>query len=120
MFELDKSQGFLAGARKDAPYDYAETVNKGHGRIETRRCWSISDPEYLMDIRQDWPSLNSLVFIESEHWIGDKKETTTRYFITDIKSKAHELLSPQRSHWSMENSLHWVLDIAFNEDRAAG
>ena len=112
IFELDKSQGF-----KDAPYDYAETVNKGHGRIETRRCWSISDPEYLMDIRQDWPSLTSLVFIESERWIGDKKETATRYFITSMQGKAHEILSTQRSHWGIENSLHWVLDIAFNEDR---
>ncbi|MEA4811789.1 MAG: ISAs1 family transposase [Anaerolineaceae bacterium] len=112
IFEVDKSQGF-----KDAPYDYAETVNKGHGRIETRRCWSVSDPEYLKEFKQDWPSLSSLVFIESERRRGDKQEVSTRYFITSMKGKALEILSVQRAHWGIENSLHWVLDIAFNEDR---
>ena len=112
IFEVDKSQGF-----RDAPYDYAETVNKGHGRIETRRCWSASDPEYLRGISQDWPKLTSLVFIESERWIGEKKEVSTRYFISSLKGKAQEVLAFQRAHWGIENSLHWVLDMAFNEGR---
>lgn len=112
IFEADKAQGF-----RDAPYDYAETVNKGHGRIETRRSWSVSDPEYLQGISQDWPSLRSLVFIESARRIGEKEEHSLRYFITSMEGKAHEILSVQRAHWGIENSLHWVLDIVFNEDR---
>jgi len=112
IFETDRKQDF-----KDAPYDYAETVNKGHGRIETRRCWVVSDPEYMIGISKDWVGLKSLVFIESERLIKGKKELSMRYFISSMSGKASEILSTQRSHWEIENSLHWILDLAYNEDR---
>ena len=112
VFETDRKQDF-----KGAPYDYAETVNKGHGRIETRRCWTISDPEYLRNAVEDWAGLKSLVFIESERLINNKKELSMRYFISSMEGKASDILSTQRSHWEIENCLHWILDIAYNEDR---
>jgi predicted transposase YbfD/YdcC len=113
IFRIDQQQHF-----KDAPYDYTETVNKGHGRIETRRCWLVSDEEYLRNISDKWPGLKSLVFIESERIINGKPERSMRYFITSLRSNATQILEYQRSHWGIENKLHWVLDIAFNEDRA--
>jgi predicted transposase YbfD/YdcC len=113
IFRIDQQQNF-----KDAPYDYTETVNKGHGRIETRRCWLVSDEEYLRNISDKWPGLKSLVFIESERIINGKPERSMRYFITSLRSNATQILEYQRSHWGIENKLHWVLDIAFNEDRA--
>ena len=115
LFEDDKPYDF-----KDAPYKYAKTVNKDHGRIETRQCWAISDPEYLATVRdlERWQSLKSLVMIESERIIGDKTEKQTSYFISSLENDAEKILAAKRSHWGIENSLHWVLDIAFNEDHS--
>ncbi len=115
LFEDDRAYNF-----EDAPYTYAKTVNKDHGRIEIRQCWSISDPEYLATIRdwERWHGLKSLVMIESERRVGDKTEQQTSYYITSLESDAEKILKAKRSHWSIENRLHWVLDIAFNEDRS--
>jgi predicted transposase YbfD/YdcC len=113
IFRTDQQQNF-----KDAPYDYAETVNKGHGRIETRRCWLVSDKKYLSNISDKWPGLKSLVFIESERIINEKSEKSMRYFFSSLRSNAAQIMEYQRSHWGIENKLHWVLDVALNEDRA--
>lgn len=115
LFEEDRSANF-----QDAPYGYAKTVNKDHGRIEIRQCWAISDPEYLAAIRgvERWHGLKSLVMIESERRIGDKTERQTSFFISSLENDAEKILKARRSHWGIENSLHWVLDIAFNEDHS--
>jgi predicted transposase YbfD/YdcC len=115
IFEVDKHYDF-----KDAPYRYAKTVNKNHGRIEIRQCWAISDPEYLSSIRdiKRWPGLKSLIRIESERKIGETTEKQVCYFISSLENDAKKILYAKRSHWGVENSLHWVLDIAFNEDHS--
>ncbi len=115
LFEQDRVCNF-----KDAPYEYAKTVNKDHGRIEIRQCWAISDLEYLAAIRdvERWQGLKSLVMIESERRIGDKTERQTSFFISSLENDAEKILKARRSHWGIENSLHWVLDIAFNEDHS--
>jgi predicted transposase YbfD/YdcC len=113
LFSVDKLTNF-----KDGPYQYAKTTNKDHGRIEIRQCWAISDPEYLATIRdyQRWTGLKSLVRIESERKIGDKSEVQVSYYISSLNNDAKKLLGAKRSHWGVENNLHWVLDIAFDED----
>jgi predicted transposase YbfD/YdcC len=115
LFEEDRQYEF-----KDAPYSYAKTVNKDHGRIEIRQCWTISDPEYLANIRdlKRWTGIQSLVMILSERRIGEENEIQDRYFITSLESNAEKILRAKRSYWGIENRLHWVLDIAFNEDRS--
>jgi predicted transposase YbfD/YdcC len=115
LFEDDQQYNF-----EGAPYSYAKTVNKDHGRIEIRQCWTISDPEYLAIIRdrERWHDLKSLVMIVSERRIGEESEVQTRYFITSLESNAEKILNVKRSHWGIENQLHWVLDIAFNEDHS--
>ena len=115
LFEEDQRYHF-----EGAPYDYAKTVNKGHGRIEIRQCWAISDPEYLAQIRERerWHSLKSLVMIVSERRMGEESEIQTRYFMSSLDSQAEKILKVKPSHWGIENCLHWVLDIAFNEDRS--
>jgi predicted transposase YbfD/YdcC len=115
LFEEDRTYEF-----KEAPYGYAKTVNKDHGRIEIRQCWAISDPEYLATIRDidHWQGLKSLVMIESERIIGDKTEKQTSFYISSLENDAGKILNARRSHWGIENSLHWVLDMAFNEDHS--
>ena len=113
LFEDDQKYNF-----ENAPYNYAKTVNKDHGRIEIRQCWAISDPEYLATIRnrERWHGLKSLAMIISERRIGEESEVQTSYFITSLENNAGKILNARRSHWGVENCLHWVLDIAFNED----
>jgi predicted transposase YbfD/YdcC len=115
IFEQDRQDNF-----ENAPYQHAKMVNKGHGRLEIRHCWSISDPEYLEAVREckRWPGLKTLVLIENERRIGEKVEKKTQYCITSLENEAEKILRAKRSHWEIENSLHWVLDIAFSEDRS--
>ncbi len=115
LFEDDWKYNF-----EGAPYSYDKTVNKDHGRIEIRQCWSISDPEYLGNIRNldRWKGVKSLVMILSERQIGEEREVQDRYYITSLESDAKKILEAKRSYWGIENRSHWVLDIAFNEDHS--
>ena len=115
LFEYDQRNEF-----KDTSYDYAKTVNKGHGRIEIRECWCISDPEYLQSLKgaSRWKKLRSLAVVTATR-ITDKKTTVkNRYYISSLPSEAKQLLHVARRHWSIENELHWVLDVALKEDHS--
>ena len=86
-----------------------------HGRIETRTTTVIHDVAWLQE-RHDWPGLNAVVIVESTREIGDKVEQETRFYITSLVLLA-DLLGPIiRSHWAVENSLHWVMDMIFRDD----
>jgi predicted transposase YbfD/YdcC len=99
------------------PYNYEKTVNKGHGRIEIRECWTISDPQILCHLRgfKNWKKLLTVSCIRSQRWIGDEKTCEDRFHIASILG-AKRVLAAVRSHWGIENSLHWTLDMAFDED----
>lgn len=109
-----------ARAMKSTPYQYARTVNKGHGRIETRECWATDREEHLSLLRkrQQWKGLKSVVRIVSQRQIGETVEVQTRYFISSLSADAKMLLKTKRSHWKIENQVHWVLDMAFREDES--
>lgn len=116
LFEaLDTAKGM-----KSTPYQYAKSVNKGHGRIETRECWATDREEHvaLLRKRQQWSGLQSVVRIVSQRQIGDTREAQTRYFISSLPAEAKTILKTKRSHWKIENQLHWVLDMAFREDES--
>jgi predicted transposase YbfD/YdcC len=96
-------------------HSFHRTVEKGHGRIETRRYWTF--PAELLSRNTDkWAGLQSIGIVESVRRIGDKTTRATRYYLNSFASDAHRLAIAVRSHWSIENNLHWVLDVAFNED----
>jgi predicted transposase YbfD/YdcC len=99
-------------------FDYGKTVDKGHGRIETRECWTISDPEILQHLRgfANWKNLLTVSRIRAQRQIGEDKSCEDRYHIASITG-AKRVMGAARSHWGIENELHWVLDIAFDEDR---
>jgi len=96
----------------------ATTVDAGHGRIEHRRCRAIGDPAHLAYIDPDhaWPGLTSVVCIESTRRIGDAVSTEARHYLSSLPPDAPALAQVIRSHWRIENSLHWVLDVTFRED----
>jgi predicted transposase YbfD/YdcC len=99
---------------------YQRTVDKDHGRIEIRECWTLPVSVYQSAIRNvsEWQGIQSLVLIRSERRLKDKTELHDRYFISSLPPKAAQLLQAVRDHWGIENSVHWVLDLAFNEDRS--
>ena len=98
--------------------DHHRTVDKGHGRIEIRECWTSSDPEYLRHIATlaEWKGLRSIAVVQAVRRLGEETTTTRRYFISSLESDAKQLLLAVRTHWGIENKVHWVLDIAFRED----
>ncbi|MCP4764415.1 MAG: ISAs1 family transposase [archaeon] len=93
----------------------AKTVEKDHGRIETRECFVINDMEWLFE-KEDWTNLQSIIKIKSKREIKGKIENEIRYYISSLKENAKFINSAVRKHWGVENSLHWVLDVQFGED----
>jgi predicted transposase YbfD/YdcC len=92
-----------------------ETHEKAHGREEHRTTRVTPVPESLRH-RELWRDLKSLGMVESRRVIAGREESYTRYFISSLEPDAQQLAYAVRSHWSIENSLHWVLDVTFRED----
>lgn len=113
LFERGLSTGF-----QGMSHDYSRTVDKGHGRLEIRECWTITGNTTLDFLRHfaDWPSLRSLVRLKSQRTSKGETEESVRYYISSWQVSATQLLSGIRHHWQIENGLHWVLDMAFRED----
>src|SRR3954469_24877856 len=106
-----------ARLRKGPDIRYHREWSEGHGRTEARRCWATSDLDWL-EGREEWEGLRSVVLIESERFIGDSLSVETRYYLSSLPNDAKLLNQAVRSHWGVENSLHWVLDVTFHEDRS--
>ena len=91
----------------------------GHSRSETRKCdlitLEVNDP-YWGDFQDEWAGLRSLVRVTGTRKMRDKTTCETRYFISSLKTTPKKMLATVRKHWSIENSLHYVLDVSFDED----
>lgn len=96
--------------------DSTETLEHAHGRREERRAWVSHDVGELVSAAH-WPKLATLVRIQSIRTVRGVQTREDRYYISSRKKlTAKHALSAVRAHWSIENSLHWVLDVAFGED----
>lgn len=101
---------------KEISYDYCETLEKDHGRIETRKCWVTEQIDWLEE-KQEWKNLRSIIMVEAGREVIDgKKSIERRYFISSLAADAKQSLKAVRGHWAIENQLHWCLDIGFRED----
>lgn len=105
-----KANGFA-----DAEISRAETVDGDHGRIETRTTTVIQDVEWLRQ-RHKWPGLNGVVIVESARQIDGAITSETRVYITSLRLPAYLMGPIVRDHWSVENKLHWVMDMIFRDD----
>ena len=100
---------------KDAKISRDTTVDGDHGRIETREVTVIHDVGWLQE-RHDWPGLKSVVVVESAREVAGKIDCEMRLYITSLVLLAPQIGPMIRNHWTIENSLHWVLDMVFRDD----
>jgi predicted transposase YbfD/YdcC len=98
--------------------DYHKTVGKDHGRIEIRECWTTSKADYLWYLPNldKWVGLRSIAMIRSVRRTAKETTVEYRYFISSLESDAKLILKAVRTHWGIENKVHWVLDVVFRED----
>jgi len=101
---------------KKVEHDFLETVEKDHGRIETRRYWITEKIDWFAD-RPKWEALQAVGMVESVRQIDDQTTTERRFYLTSLKADAREFARAVRGHWSIENNLHWILDVCFAEDQ---
>jgi len=112
LFEDAEAIGF-------ADCDHCRTVDKGHDHIDIRECWTTAHPEYLEALYkpEQWTGLQTVIKVYAERRLKGKTETETRYYISSLPGNdANHLLTAIRTHWYIENRLHWVLDVTFRED----
>jgi predicted transposase YbfD/YdcC len=106
-----KASGFTA--TEEVSQD--TTTDGDHGRIETRTTTVIHDVGWLQE-RHAWPGLKAVVVLDSSREINGKTEHETRFYLTSLVMIAALLGPVVRSHWAIENSLHWVMDMMFRDD----
>lgn len=111
FFEIGQAEGW-----KNVRHSYVESVEKDHGRLEVRRGWAFSHLDCLAD-PGPWPDLKMFGVIEAERTINGKTSCERRLYIGSLAPDATTLANAVRAHWSIENRLHWCLDVALNDDQ---
>ena len=101
---------------QDIPHSVYEHTDAGHGRVEVRKCTQLTMKQSWLTNADKWSHIKTVVCVEAERHVDDKVTTESRYYISSLSLNAERLNSIIRNHWGVENSLHWTLDMTFNED----
>ncbi len=109
-FHMALKSGF-----KGFTYDSYKEIEKKHGRYDVRKYWTLDTPDTLHRVEK-WKGLLTIGMVQRESTIGEKTTIETRYFISSLEADAKVLAKAVRSHWGVENNLHWCLDVTFRED----
>lgn len=117
----EEVQRFFAWARQrqfaEVPHAYYHTEEEKHGRVEERRYWLVSALNGFKET-QDWVGLQSLGMVERQRTVAGKTTVEVHYYLTTLAGSGQQFGEAVRTHWSVENGLHWVLDVAFHEDQS--
>ena len=121
FFEQSRQNEWRTGFGNVA-HRHCWTQEKGHGRIEIRRCWVVDTDIAWLDPDGQWAGLASVAAVECERRVGAgasaKTTVEVRYFLSSLRGSARQVLRAVRRHWGIENNLHWTLDLAFREDES--
>ncbi len=102
--------------------DWHETLDKGHGRLERRHCRVIADAATIGWVQAheagEWAGPRTIVEVQATCQHGERTHQETRYYLSSLGPDAQRLNQVIRRHWAIENELHWVLDVVFNEDQS--
>lgn len=93
-----------------------QTLEKEHGRIETRRIWQVELPPDRLPEQSEWAGLRSVAVVRAVREVGEKVSREERYYLSSLPADAEQIAQVIRDHWKIENSCHWVLDVVFGED----
>ncbi len=120
---LDAVATFFAEAVRDdwqgVAHEHLVTEDAGHGRLETRRYWTSTDPPLLAYLGRDiehWPELGCVGMVERERVTATGTTRETSYYLSSLDGTVATFARAVRGHWGIENREHWVLDVAFRED----
>jgi predicted transposase YbfD/YdcC len=94
---------------------FYEEADKGHGRIEVRKCWITQAIDWLED-KEQWSGIKSIGVIESQRIQHNTTRIEKRFYLSSLPANAQLFSAAVRGHWAVENNLHWVLDVTLGED----
>lgn len=113
-FEKAQKENFVG--RK---YSYFQTIESGHHRLEKRQVWSVEISELPpLHNSSSWKGLKTVVMVVSERRLWNKTTREVRFYLSSLASDAEKIAKAIRSHWQIENCLHWALDVTFSEDKS--
>jgi predicted transposase YbfD/YdcC len=120
-FLYDEVQRFFRWARQrqfaEVSHQYYHTVDGEHGRIEERHYWLVSELGWLAE-KQEWAGLRSIGLVERQRTVDGVTTVEERYYLTSLAGDGEQFGHAVRTHWGIENGLHWVLDVVFQEDQS--
>ncbi len=100
----------------ESKYFHESKTEAGHHRLEKRSCWVLPVAQMGLYKQEQWSGLKTIVMVKRKRHLWNKVQTQTQFYLSSLPSNAKVISQAIRQHWGIENQLHWVLDVTFNED----